>query len=104
MQSRFGRIRMQLGREQIILVSLAVIYVVTGRAGLAFGYVNPTATAVFPPAGIALGALLVLGYKVWPVILLAATLLLLLGVGRRAGRVLSSRWRTRARVCSSPTW
>jgi diguanylate cyclase (GGDEF)-like protein len=75
MSSLAGRVRNQLGRDQIILVSLALTYVVTGKAGLEFAYTHPVVTAVFPPAGIALGALLVLGYRVWPVILLAGTLL-----------------------------
>ena len=58
------------------MVSLAVVYVVTGMAGLEFALPgSPATTAVFPPAGIALGALLVFGYRVWPVILLAAMLL-----------------------------
>lgn len=73
--SLIGRIRNTLGREQTSLVLLAVAYVVTGKAGLAFGYLHPVTTVIFPPAGIALGAFLVLGYRVWPVILLAATLL-----------------------------
>src|SRR5262245_48816153 len=73
--SLLGRVRQTLGREQTSLVLLAVAYIVTGRAGLAFGYVHPAATVIFPPAGIALGAFLVLGYRVWPVILLAAALL-----------------------------
>ena len=75
MTSLLGRVGNQLGRQQIIMVSLAVAYVLTGRAGLEFDYVHPAASAVFPPSGIALGALLVLGYRVWPVILLAATML-----------------------------
>jgi len=71
-----GRARRQLGRDQILLVSLAIAYVLTGRGGLAwFGYVHPASTLLFPPAGIAIGALLVLGYRVWPVVLLGATLL-----------------------------
>jgi diguanylate cyclase (GGDEF)-like protein len=75
MQSFFGRVRTQLGRDQIMLVSIAIVYVLAGRGGLLFGVENKVVTAVFPPAGIALGALVVLGYRVWPVILLAATLL-----------------------------
>jgi len=85
MQSFFGRVRTELGRDQIMLVALAVIYVITGRGGLLFGVTSTGAlagtsepsvvTAVFPPAGIALGALVVFGYRVWPVILLGATLL-----------------------------
>ena len=73
--SLWGRIRGQLGREQTLLVLFALAYVVTGRAGLAFGYLHPSVTVIFPPAGISLGALLVLGYRVWPVVLLSATLL-----------------------------
>ena len=75
MRSLFGRLRNQLGRDQIILVSLAIAYVLTGKIGLAVGFVHPASSALFPPAGIALGAFLVLGYRVWPVILLAATML-----------------------------
>ena len=75
MASALSRLRVSLGQEHTLLVLLAIAYIVTGRAGLAFGYENPAATVIFPPAGIALGALLVLGYRVWPVVLLAATLL-----------------------------
>ncbi|HXT70190.1 MAG TPA: diguanylate cyclase [Vicinamibacterales bacterium] len=73
--SLIGRIRHTLGREQTSLVFLAAAYFLTGKAGLAFGYQNPSVTVLFPPAGIALGAFLVLGYRVWPVILLAALML-----------------------------
>ena len=59
MPSLLGRVKTQLGREQISLVSLAIAYVVTGKIGLvlqaAFGSVHPASTAIFPPAGIALG-------------------------------------------------
>ena len=58
-----------------MMVLLAVAYLGLGKAGFAFGFEHPVATMLFPSAGIALGAFLVLGYKVWPVILLAATLL-----------------------------
>jgi integral membrane sensor domain MASE1 len=75
MASAMNRLRVSLGQEHTLLVLLAIAYIVTGRAGLAFGYDQPAATVIFPPAGIGLGALLVLGYRVWPVVLLAATLL-----------------------------
>jgi integral membrane sensor domain MASE1 len=71
----FARLRGQLGREQTFLVLIAVAYIATGKIALMLGYAHPVATYTFPPAGIALGALLVLGYRVWPVILLASTLL-----------------------------
>ena len=58
-----------------MMVSIAVAYVLMGKAGFYFAYLNPVVTTIFPPAGIALGALLVLGYRVWPIILLGGTLL-----------------------------
>lgn len=88
MANWFDRARRQLGRDQILLVSLAILYVLTGRGGLAwFSFVHPASTLFFPPAGIAIGALLVLGYRVWPVVLLGATLLYasVLGVVPAAG-------------------
>lgn len=73
--SLLARIRHTLGREQIGLVFLAAACFLTGKASLAFGYLNPAVTVIFPPSGIALGAFLVLGYRVWPVVLLASLLL-----------------------------
>ena len=68
-----GSLKAQLGREQTLLVSLVVTYLVSGRLGLELAYEHPTATLVWPPAGLALGALLVLGYRAWPAVLLAAS-------------------------------
>lgn len=56
----------------LTLAGLAGCYFVTAKIGLAFAFVNPSATAVWPPAGIALAALLVLGLDVWPAILIGA--------------------------------
>jgi diguanylate cyclase (GGDEF)-like protein len=70
-----ARIRQTLGREQIGLVLFAAAYFLTGKGGLAFGYLNPAVTVLFPPSGLALGAFLVLGYRVWPVVLLSSLLL-----------------------------
>src|SRR5260370_13914138 len=64
-QSRLAR---RLGQ----LVALAGVYFIAGKLGLRLAVVNPSATAVWAPAGIALAAFLVLGYDVWPAILLSA--------------------------------
>src|SRR6266566_6745878 len=53
-------------------VALAVAYFVAAKFGLAFAFVNASATAIWPPTGITLAAFLILGYDVWPVILLSA--------------------------------
>ena len=55
-------------------VALAVAYFVAAKFGLAFAFVNASATAIWPPTGITLAAFLVLGYDVWPAILAGAFL------------------------------
>lgn len=59
-------------RNAVAIGSLAVVYFAAGKLGLTLAFVHPSATAVWPPAGIALAALLILGYEVWPGILLGA--------------------------------
>jgi diguanylate cyclase (GGDEF)-like protein/PAS domain S-box-containing protein len=56
----------------LVIVVIGVVYFVAGKLGLMLAVVNPSATAVWPPTGIALAAFLVLGYRVWPAILLGA--------------------------------
>src|ERR1043166_1454150 len=51
---------------------LALIYFVAGFFSLKLAFVNPSASPVWPPAGIALAALIVVGYRVWPAIFVGA--------------------------------
>lgn len=51
---------------------VAVAYFIAGKLGLKLAFANPSATAVWPPTGIALTAFLFLGYRVWPGVFLAA--------------------------------
>ncbi|MBV9344448.1 MAG: MASE1 domain-containing protein [Gammaproteobacteria bacterium] len=53
---------------------MAVAYFLAAKLGLAFASVNPSATAIWPPTGISLAALLILGIDVWPAILVGAFL------------------------------
>jgi signal transduction histidine kinase/integral membrane sensor domain MASE1 len=57
-----------------LLASLTLIYFVAGKLGLRLAFVNASATAVWPSTGIGLAAALVLGYSIWPAILLGAFL------------------------------
>lgn len=66
------------------VVAVAAAYVVGGKLGLRLANVNPSATVVWPPAGIALAAFLVIGYRVWPVILVAAFMVNLTTAGNAA--------------------
>lgn len=57
-----------------ILPVLAGVYFLAGKLGLQVAVVHPNATAVWAPTGIALAALLILGYGVWPAIFAGAFL------------------------------
>ena len=58
----------------LIRLGLLALYVVTAKIGLSLAFVHPSATAVWAPSGIALAALLILGYRVAVVIFFAAFL------------------------------
>ena len=56
------------------VLTLGAVYFASGKVGLSLAFVNESATAVWPPSGISLAALLLVGYRVWPGILLGAFL------------------------------
>ena len=53
---------------------LAAIYFIAGKLGLMLASLHASASPVWPPAGIALAALLLLGYRGWPAIFVGAFL------------------------------
>lgn len=61
-------------RYYAVLIATAGLYFVGGKLGLQLAFYHPSATAVWPPTGIALVAVLLLGYEVAPAILLGAFL------------------------------
>ncbi len=54
------------------LMALAVTYVIVARAGLLFDAESGFATLVWPPTGIAIAVLLIVGRWMWPAILVGA--------------------------------
>ena len=48
------------------LLALTGVYFVAGKIGLSLTFVHASATAVWPPTGIARAALLLYGYSAWP--------------------------------------
>ncbi len=64
----------QLISRLATVILLALVYFVAGKLGLKLAFVNPSATTVWPPTGIALAAFILLGDYVWPGILLGAFL------------------------------
>src|SRR5262245_5795232 len=60
-------------RLPLLIALLATVYFWAAKLGLSMG-VTPRVTTVWPPTGIALAALLLFGYRIWPGIALGAFL------------------------------
>jgi two-component system, sensor histidine kinase and response regulator len=56
------------------LAAICGLYYYGARLGLSLAVTHPSATVVWPPTGLALSAVLVLGQRVWPAIFLGAFL------------------------------
>src|SRR5256714_13085935 len=63
---------------------LAVIYFIAGKLGLMLASLHASASPVWPPAGIALAGLLLLGYRAWPGIFIGAFLVNVMTAGNAA--------------------
>jgi len=76
----------QRARDILIILVVASVYFVSGKLGLTLAFENPSATAIWPPTGIALAAFLLLGYRIFSAIFIGAFLVNL----TTAGSVLTS--------------
>ena len=56
------------------LVCVLVAYLVAGEIGLAVPFTSGNVSPLWPPAGVALAAMVILGYRVWPAVALGAFL------------------------------
>ena len=74
----------RLTKYWAVVAILAAMYFVAARYGLRLAYVHPSATPIWPPTGIALAAMLVLGYRVWPGVLIGAFLANIMTAGTAA--------------------
>jgi len=61
-------------RNLVAILLLAGVYLAAGSFGLSLAKINPSASAVWPPTGIALAALLLGGYRLWPGVFVGAFL------------------------------
>jgi signal transduction histidine kinase len=57
-----------------MVLGVTVTYFGCAKAGLMLASINPSATPIWPPTGLALSAVLLLGYRIFPAILLGAFL------------------------------
>lgn len=68
-------VKIQVARRTVIaIVSLAAVYFLAGKFGLSLATEHASASAIWPPSGIALAALLLWGYRIWPGVFLGAFL------------------------------
>ena len=58
--------------DLLTLTLVAILYIAAAKLGLRLAFVHASATAVWPPAGIALAALLLRGYRMWPAVFVGA--------------------------------
>ena len=57
-----------------LLLGVSVTYLACAKAGLLLASIDPSATPIWPPTGFALSAVLLLGYRIFPAVLLGAFL------------------------------
>jgi diguanylate cyclase (GGDEF)-like protein len=74
-------VRSRFLRDLAVLAALTGTYFVAGKLGLKLASVHASASAVWPCTGIALAALLIFGYRVWPAVLAGAFLVNLTTAG-----------------------
>ena len=68
-------------RTAATVIILTVLYFIAAKLSLKLAYLHASASPVWPPAGIALAAALLLGYRVWPAIFAGAFLVNLTTAG-----------------------
>jgi PAS domain S-box-containing protein len=69
-----GAWRNSTWRYAILVAAIAVVYFGAGKLGLSLASASRNVTAVWPPSGLALAALLLLGPRVWPGVFIGAFL------------------------------
>jgi PAS domain S-box-containing protein len=63
------------------LIAIAMAYFGLAVSGQLVPWINPTATPLWPPTGLALALMLLRGYRIWPAIFVAAFLSTVVGGG-----------------------
>src|SRR5205807_6155978 len=84
-----------------IIGLLTLVYFIAGKFGLMLASLHASASPVWPPAGIALAALLVLGYRAWPAIFVGAFLVNLSTAGNVATSLAVATGNTLEAICGA---
>jgi signal transduction histidine kinase len=56
----------------VALIVFTALYVGAGKLGLSMAFLNASASPIWPPTGLALAAMLLVGYRLWPAVLVGA--------------------------------
>ena len=80
---------------------LTLLYFLVGKLSLKLAFLHVSASPVWPPAGIALAALIVLGYRVWPAIFVGAFLVNATTAGNIATSLCIATGNTLEAVCGA---
>src|SRR5256712_12841497 len=80
---------------------LTAVYFIAGKLGLMLASLHASASPVWPAAGIALAALLVLGYRAWPAIFVGAFLVNLTTAGNVATSLAIASGNTLEALCGA---
>jgi PAS domain S-box-containing protein len=84
-----------------IIGVLTLVYFIAGKFGLMLASLHASASPVWPAAGIALAALLVLGYRAWPAIFVGAFLVNVTTAGDVATSLAIASGNTLEAVCGA---
>jgi integral membrane sensor domain MASE1 len=84
------------------LAAIALLYLVVAKLSLRLAFVNASASSIWPATGIALAALLLLGYRVWPAIFAGAFLVNILTTGNFITSLCLAAGNTLEAICA--TW
>ena len=102
---RFAEAVRQCNRELFlgcqVIGLLTLVYFIAGKFGLMLASLHASASPVWPPAGIALAALLVLGYRAWPAIFVGAFLVNVTTAGNVATSLAVASGNTLEAVCGA---
>src|SRR5438876_708722 len=80
---------------------LTLVYFIAGKFGLILASLHASASPVWPPAGIALAAMLVLGYRAWPAIFVGAFLVNVTTAGTVATSLAIASGNTLEAICGA---
>jgi signal transduction histidine kinase/CheY-like chemotaxis protein len=69
---RAAPLRPRFGSYALELFGIGLAYFVLAKIGLGLASIHPSASPIWPPTGVALAAVMLRGYRIWPAIFLGA--------------------------------